>query len=122
MSNDDLNDLLKDFAPTIDLSSHLTDQFKTFDPSILEPHAPDINPDDFAPNRTAKSAEAMVEILKSMSDRLDEVEQSQADMTVQISAIQDESRSAESRNRDLTYILIGIGVLTLLATIVGLYV
>lgn len=95
------------------------DPFKPTD--LYHPDKPDIVPaasfdsDDSVLNE-------MADILKSVSDKLDEVEQSQSAMQDQVSAIREENQSTESQNLRLTYFLIGIGILTLLATIVGLYV
>lgn len=87
-------DSAKDLFPKIDLSKVLEEEVHTYDPSVYNPHIPEIDPDELSINRTAIGVEQMVEILKTMSDKVDEVEQSQAAMKDSF-----EKESADQRKR-----------------------
>lgn len=66
-------DSAKDLFPKIDLSKVLEEQVHTYDPSVYNPHIPEIDPDELSINRTAKSADQIVELLQEIKQS-DEVE------------------------------------------------
>ncbi len=89
-----LSDAYKKLIPNIDLSTDISDRLvKPFD---ISPVTFDIDPDEFAPNRAANSAERIVELL----------EQNQ--------------KASKCESIKTTIILI-ISALTLVATLVGIF-
>ena len=83
MSKNDLNDALKDLLPKIDMTRSMID---SSDRALHEAIKPiDLgDPDDFAPNRTAKSAEQMVELLQEIKQSGEEESRLQAKRHKQI--------------------------------------
>lgn len=119
MSKNDLDDAIKNLANSL---PNIRYQINSTNKALQDLTKPiDLgDPNDFAPNRTANNTEQMVELLKTMSSKIDDVEQSQVDLQKQISIIQEANRSNDAKNLKMTYIIIGIGILTLIATVAGI--
>ena len=88
------SDNLKDVLPSLDLGSSIEPSVR-IDPSIFEPVSLG-DPDNFAPNRTANSAERIVEMLEK----------------------QEASNKRESIKTTIILIISG---LTLIATLIGVF-
>ena len=73
----DLSDLINDLVPDINISSELDDLASKFDPALFQSSLDELDPDDFAPNRTANSAEQMVEKLDTMMEAFEKTSSDQ---------------------------------------------